>query len=242
MREGDVCARVGGDQFAVLLNGVESSIDALRICEQLVALPAFAPRRQRPAAASTLQGGRGDQRQRARGCRIPAARRRQCSAQGTSQRQCRSSSSRPRCTPPRVRALQVEAELRKALTQGGLQAWYQPIVDLADLQPDGLRGPGPLAPPDARPAVAGRVHSARRSTRPDPRRRHDGARPGLFRPARHGRRDCGADAPLRDQREPLRAPARASRPRRRIARRHRPLRSCTRPDPLRGHRERTRPS
>src|SRR5690606_39242699 len=44
MREGDVVARVGGDQFAVLLNGLQNSAEALRIGESLIALPAFVVR------------------------------------------------------------------------------------------------------------------------------------------------------------------------------------------------------
>lgn len=134
MRDGDVCARVGGDQFAVLLNGVESSIDALRICEQLVALPAFAP------------NGNGQQLHPR--CRVGVAISDNDREDAESLlrdadnalHKARRGESGPieffhtEMHAAAVRALQVEAELRKVLTQGGLQVWYQPIVELANLR------------------------------------------------------------------------------------------------------------
>lgn len=41
LRAGDIVARVGGDQFAVLLDGLKDSAEALRLAESLVELPAF---------------------------------------------------------------------------------------------------------------------------------------------------------------------------------------------------------
>jgi len=134
MRDGDVCARVGGDQFAVLLNGVESSIDALRICEQLVALPAFAPDDDGQQLHPRCRVGvaiSDNEREDAESLLRDA---------DNALHKARRSERGPieffhtEMHAAAVRALQVEAELRKALTQGGLQVWYQPIVELANLR------------------------------------------------------------------------------------------------------------
>ncbi|MCB1946079.1 MAG: EAL domain-containing protein [Rhodocyclaceae bacterium] len=138
MRDGDVCARVGGDQFAVLLNGVENSIDALRICEQLVALPAFSPngngqqlhpRCRVGVAISDNEREDAESLLRDADNALHKARRSDTGPIEFFQTEMHAAA---------VRALQVEAELRKALTQGGLQTWYQPIVELANRRPTGF--------------------------------------------------------------------------------------------------------
>ena len=101
MRHGDVCARVGGDQFAVLLNGVDGSIEALRMCEDLVALPAFAPSStERCCIRAAGWGSRSATtiaRTRSPCCATPTTR---CTRHAAA-RPRRSSSSMPRCTPRR---------------------------------------------------------------------------------------------------------------------------------------------
>jgi len=132
MREGDVAARVGGDQFAVLLNDLSSSADALRICETLVALPSFSV----PTADRILHPR----------CRIGIA---LSEAQDEDAQallrdadnalhKARQSETAPieffhaSMHTQAVRALQLESDLRWALAHGGLAVHYQPIVSLSD--------------------------------------------------------------------------------------------------------------
>lgn len=130
MRHGDVCARVGGDQFAVLLNGVEGSIEALRMCEDLVALPAFAPSTTEQVLHPRCRVGvalsdndREDAESLLRDAdnALHKARRSETASIEFFHAEMHAQA---------VRALQIEAELRAALKTGGLTVFYQPIVDL----------------------------------------------------------------------------------------------------------------
>jgi len=129
MREGDVVARVGGDQFAVLLNGLQNSAEALRIGESLIALPAFVVR-----SADRVLHPR---------CRIGIALSEdEEDAQAllrdadNALHKARQSESAPieffhaSMHAQAVRALQLESDLRWALAHGGLAVHYQPIVSL----------------------------------------------------------------------------------------------------------------
>jgi diguanylate cyclase (GGDEF)-like protein/PAS domain S-box-containing protein len=138
MRNGDICARVGGDQFAVLLNGVENSIDTLRMCEQLIALPEFAPaddgQRLHPrcrvgVAISDNEREDAESLLRDADNALHKARRSETAAIEFFQTEMHAAA---------LRALRIEAELRKALTEGGLQVYYQPIVGLDDRRPVGF--------------------------------------------------------------------------------------------------------
>lgn len=135
MRDGDVCARVGGDQFAVLLNGVVNSVDTLRICEQLVALPVFAPacdgqhlhpRCRVGVAISDNEREDAESLLRDADNALHKARRSETASIEFFQAEMHAAA---------LRALQIEAELRKALAEGGLQVYYQPIVGLDDRRP-----------------------------------------------------------------------------------------------------------
>lgn len=135
MRQGDVCARVGGDQFAVLLNGVDSSIEALRICEHLVALPAFAPstteqvlhpRCRVGVALSDSEREDAESLLRDADNALHKARRSETATIEFFHAEMHAQA---------VRALQIEAELRAALKHGGLTVFYQPIVALDSLLP-----------------------------------------------------------------------------------------------------------
>ncbi|MBS0545342.1 MAG: EAL domain-containing protein [Proteobacteria bacterium] len=132
VREGDVAARVGGDQFAVLLNGVSDSTEALRVAEALVELPAFAP----PSGEGTLHPY----------CRVGVAmsdmERDDAEAllrdADNALHKARRSESSPveffhrSMHAQAVRSLKLEADLRTALRESGLTVHYQPIVSLAD--------------------------------------------------------------------------------------------------------------
>lgn len=131
-REGDVAARVGGDQFAVLLNGVSHSTEALRIAEALVELPAFAT----PSAEGELHPH----------CRIGIAmsgmERDDAEAllrdADNALHKARRSESSPveffhtSMHAQAIRSLKLEVDLRAALREGGLTVHYQPIVSLSD--------------------------------------------------------------------------------------------------------------
>ena len=130
MRHGDVCARVGGDQFAVLLNGVEGSIEALRMCEDLVALPAFAPSSTEQVLHPRCRVGvalsdndREDAESLLRDAdnALHKARRSETASIEFFHAEMHAQA---------VRVLQIEAELRAALKSGDLTVFYQPIVDL----------------------------------------------------------------------------------------------------------------
>lgn len=130
MREGDVAARIGGDQFALLLGGLRDSIDALRMAEALVTLPSFvAP---------------GSDRIMHPRCRIGIAlsdsEREDAEAllrdADNALHKARESETTPieffhaSMHTQTVRALQLESDLRWALKNHGFAVHYQPIIAL----------------------------------------------------------------------------------------------------------------
>ncbi|WP_068635899.1 EAL domain-containing protein [Thauera butanivorans] len=132
LREGDVAARVGGDQFAVLLKDLASSADALRISETLIALPSFAvptadrilhPRCRIGIALSEAEGEDAQALLRDADNALHKARQ-----SDTSPIEFFHASMHTQA----VRALQLESDLRWALAHGGLAVHYQPIVALSD--------------------------------------------------------------------------------------------------------------
>ncbi|ATE62700.1 sensor domain-containing diguanylate cyclase [Thauera sinica] len=132
IREGDVAARVGGDQFAVLLNGVSDSTEALRIAEALVELPGFA-----------TPSGEGELHPRCRiGIALSDDERDDAEAllrdADNALHKARRSDGSPveffhtSMHTQAIRSLRLEVDLRAALRDGGLTVHYQPIVSLAD--------------------------------------------------------------------------------------------------------------
>ena len=100
----------------------------------------------------------------------------------------------------RDRALErvaTERALRRALEEGELRLYYQPIVSLDGGAVTGGRSARALAAPRPRPRAAGRLHPGRRGERPDPAdRRMDAAA------RRAGRRATGAHASATTRRCP----------------------------------------
>jgi diguanylate cyclase (GGDEF)-like protein/PAS domain S-box-containing protein len=135
MRDGDICARVGGDQFALLLSGLDDSAAALRICEGLVSLPAFAaPAAERiihPRCRIGVTLSDSDDNADAQALLRDA---------DNALHKARRSDAGPieffhaSMHAQALRTLQLEADLRWALKHGGLAVFYQPIVKLSDLQ------------------------------------------------------------------------------------------------------------
>ncbi|QDF95772.1 sensor domain-containing diguanylate cyclase [Azoarcus sp. DD4] len=132
MNAGDVAARVGGDQFALLLNGIGGSTDALRIAESLVELPGLVtPAAGRPLHLRCRIGvvvsdkDRDDAESILRDAdnALHKARRGEAEAVAFFHASMHTQA---------LRALQLEADLRTALRTGGLCVHYQPIVSLAD--------------------------------------------------------------------------------------------------------------
>lgn len=131
-REGDVAARVGGDQFAVLLNGVSHSTEALRIAEALVELPAFAtpsgegelhPYCRIGIAMSGMEPDDAEALLRDADNALHKARRSESSPVEFFHTSMHAQA---------VRSLKLEVDLRAALREGGLTVHYQPIVSLSD--------------------------------------------------------------------------------------------------------------
>lgn len=132
MRAGDVAARVGGDQFALLLNGIDGSTEALRIAESLVELPGLpTPAAGRPLHLRCRIGvvvsdkDRDDAESLLRDADNALHKARRGEAEAV---EFFHSSMHTQA----LRALQLEADLRTALRAGGLCVHYQPIVSLAD--------------------------------------------------------------------------------------------------------------
>ncbi len=135
IREGDIAARVGGDQFALLLNDLEDSAEALRFAETLVDFPGFSVQSARqtlhPRArvgvafndsenidAETLLRDADNALHKARYAdTLPVA------------------VFHASMHTQTLHILQLETELRAALQQRTLSAHYQPIVSLADWLP-----------------------------------------------------------------------------------------------------------
>ncbi len=164
----DTVARFGGDEFAVLLDGVDGSDEAALIAERLLAelearcgdrRQAGLPARERSASASATRTS----------CRRT---RRSCSATRTSRCTWRSATAKGRYRlfePPMhervVERLELRAELQRRSSEDQLEVYYQPVVRLSTGQRLRRRGASPLAPPDARPDRS-RPSSSRSPRRP----------------------------------------------------------------------------
>ena len=75
----------------------------------------------------------------------------------------------------------LEMDLRQAITDGGLEVYYQPCFSIRGQHDHRLRSPAAVAARRTRHDLAGRVHSDRRRHRPDQSDRRMGADNGLRR-------------------------------------------------------------
>ncbi len=132
LREGDIAARVGGDQFALLLNGIEDPADALRIADSL---------RERVGQPTELAGQTlhpncrvgvalgvdhdGDAEALLRDADNALHRARRSGDEGVAIYHASMHTQA-------LQSLRLETELRIALRTGALAVHYQPIIDLAD--------------------------------------------------------------------------------------------------------------
>ena len=221
VRRGDTVARLGGDEFAILLE--EDPSTAARQVAQAVldafARPIVAGGREFGLTASVgvvVSAGTADADaliRRADLAMYSAKSRGQGSSRGLHGRARRS----------RARSPRVRTDLRRALADGELEMYFQPIVELADHRTVGAEALMRWRHPDERAGRAARLHSDRRGGRARRRARTHGD---------HGRDRCRGRPATRARRpralrhgEPLRPRAGRGRP----PGVHRPHAAITRP-------------
>ncbi len=132
LRAGDIVARVGGDQFAVLLDGLKDSAEALRLAESLVELPAFAlPATGKPLHPKCRIGvALGEPDYEDAGALLRDA--------DNALHKARQAEDSPVAVfhasmhAQTLLTLQLESDLRQALQERALIVHYQPIVTLAE--------------------------------------------------------------------------------------------------------------
>ncbi len=232
LRPGDMIARFGGDEFAVLCDEIADEAQGLRVAERLVR--AFAQPFEvcgEPRFCSISVGVVVTDPHGTRGAEellsdADAALYR-AKERGRGRHEVFDAGMRDRITT----RLRIEDDLRRALDSGD-QLWiaYQPIVRLPRPLRGERRGAAALDAPATRPDPARRLHRGRRGLRADRRAGGVGAAHRLHAGRRMGRRAAA-------HRQRLGAPDGAHRHaghRRRRAARHRPGGGPARPGDHRG--------
>ncbi|GHT82680.1 hypothetical protein FACS1894116_08530 [Betaproteobacteria bacterium] len=132
LRPGDIVARIGGDQFTVLLHGISSSAEAINIAESLSTLPGFTPPGTHQMLHMTCRMGitlsenaQSDAETLLRDTdnALQMARK-----NGASPIEVFQSSMHDQV----LNTLRIETDLRKTLSEKQLQVHYQPIVRLSN--------------------------------------------------------------------------------------------------------------
>ena len=198
LRPGDMIARFGGDEFAVLCDEIADEAQGLRVAERLVR--AFAqpfevcgePRFCSISVGVVVSDPHGPRGAEELLSDADAALYR-AKERGRGRHEVFDAGMRDRITT----RLQIEADLRRALDSGD-QLWvaYQPI-SACPTAPGERRGAAALDAPRARPDPARRVHRGGRGLRADRRARGVGAAHRLHAGRRVGRSGCGSPSTSR---------------------------------------------
>ena len=167
IRASDTAARFGGDEFAVLLEGVESAQEAAdtaeRILEALaVPLRARAQGARRPRASMGISMVAGETAADA-----DELIRNADAAMYIAKRDGKGGYRlfEPAMHEGVLARLELRADLQRALATDQFELHYQPVVRLGDGRVVGRRGAAALAPPRARPRRR-RTSSSRSPRRP----------------------------------------------------------------------------
>ena len=180
IRASDTAARFGGDEFAVLLEGVESAQEAADTAERIIeslAVPLSVEHKELVMRASmgiSMVAGElaTDAEEMIR------------NADAAMYIAKRDGKGGYRLFEPAMHEgvlarLELRADLQRAITNNQFELHYQPVVALGTARGVGRRGAAALAPPRARPRPAGPVHPVRRGDRPDRPDRPLGAARGV---------------------------------------------------------------
>ena len=213
-RPTDTTARFGGDEFAILIEGVGDPVAAIDLVERLVSrfeTPISVAGKDvlvRPSIgiAVALAGVVGEVSDAGELIRNAEAAMYICKRDGKGEYRVFETAMHERA----LERLELRGELRRAIDESQLELYHQPVVDLQTGQRDRPGGARSLEPPDARARPARPVHPAGRGDGPDRRPRPLGAAGGVSPRCCHARLGRGP-AELRDRREPLGQAAAASR-------------------------------
>jgi diguanylate cyclase (GGDEF)-like protein/PAS domain S-box-containing protein len=179
--EGALVARLGGDEFAVLLEKVTTPNDASAAAERLIealSIPFMFDGTEMTVGTSVgiaLFPGDGETADEMLRNADLALYRAKADGRGTHH------FFEPEMDREAQKRRSLERDLRKGLTRGEFELYYQPLIDLASERHHRLRIAVALESSGARHGAAGRVHLGGRGDRPDRADRRVGAAGGLQR-------------------------------------------------------------